>query len=253
MYGKLRARPCQRRWFSWDQPTIINKQKKKKEDKDLRRRGEGGEQKGGDPDHNRQEWLLELLVQHLGANINSRQPAAISRVAVIPSDGVLDPAHLLDEAEVLDHVLVPLLLGVDTGLSSLHRKGEDVHHNHRVIMHLALHKPHHLNVPSGAGMHHLQTDIRRRTGGHFIRITSLFSPPPFSPLPLPFSEEEEEEEEEEEGPGMCGERGTEEPSSKMMATYHFDKGNCGNLDFLEVVGTDTQERETLVEMRQEMS
>ena len=39
----------------------------------------------------------------------------------------------------------------------------------------------------------------------------------------------------------------------MMATYHFDKGNCGNLDFLEVVGTDTQERETLVEMRQEMS
>lgn len=38
--------------------------------------------------------LLKLLVKHLSADIYAWEPAAVSRMTVVPSDGILQAAHL---------------------------------------------------------------------------------------------------------------------------------------------------------------
>lgn len=40
------------------------------------------------------EWLLELLIEHLSADINAREPAAVARVAVVPANRIFKAAHL---------------------------------------------------------------------------------------------------------------------------------------------------------------
>lgn len=45
--------------------------------------------------NNCQEGILKLLIQHLGRNINSRKPASIARVWVIPSYHILQPTSLI--------------------------------------------------------------------------------------------------------------------------------------------------------------
>lgn len=47
--------------------------------------------------HNGYKRLLKLLVEHLSADIDTRQPASITGVTVIPADGVLQPANLQGE------------------------------------------------------------------------------------------------------------------------------------------------------------
>lgn len=44
--------------------------------------------------NNGDKWFLELLVQHLSAHINARQPAPISRVAVIPANHIFQSPNL---------------------------------------------------------------------------------------------------------------------------------------------------------------
>ena len=41
------------------------------------------------------EWVLEVLVQHLCGDVDTREPTAVARVGVIPTNGVLQSAHLL--------------------------------------------------------------------------------------------------------------------------------------------------------------
>jgi hypothetical protein len=43
--------------------------------------------------HDGQEGLLVLLVQHLCGAINTREPAAIPRVAVVPAHHILQATH----------------------------------------------------------------------------------------------------------------------------------------------------------------
>ena len=38
--------------------------------------------------------FLVLLVQHLGAHVDAREPAAIARVTVVPANGILHVSHL---------------------------------------------------------------------------------------------------------------------------------------------------------------
>lgn len=54
--------------------------------------------------HNGHKRLLELLVEHLGADIYARQPAAIAGVTVVPADRILQPANLRDDKETWVHV-----------------------------------------------------------------------------------------------------------------------------------------------------
>lgn len=44
--------------------------------------------------HNCNKRVLELLIGHLGVDIDTRKPATISWMRVIPSDGVLQPLYL---------------------------------------------------------------------------------------------------------------------------------------------------------------
>lgn len=45
-------------------------------------------------DNNRNERLLVALIGHLGRNIDARQPASVSRMAVVPPNSVLFPTNL---------------------------------------------------------------------------------------------------------------------------------------------------------------
>ena len=44
--------------------------------------------------HNCNKWFLKLLIQHLCAHVDSREPAAVTRVTVVPADGILQPPYL---------------------------------------------------------------------------------------------------------------------------------------------------------------
>ena len=39
--------------------------------------------------HNGDEWLLELLVEHLSADVDAGEPAAVAGMAVVPADHIL--------------------------------------------------------------------------------------------------------------------------------------------------------------------
>ena len=43
------------------------------------------------------KWFLELLIEHLSTNINSRKPAPIARVAMIPANCIFKAANLTNE------------------------------------------------------------------------------------------------------------------------------------------------------------
>ena len=44
--------------------------------------------------HDGYERLLELLVQHLGAHVDAREPTAVTRMTVIPPYGIFQSANL---------------------------------------------------------------------------------------------------------------------------------------------------------------
>lgn len=95
--------------------------------------------------HNdRDKRILELLVCHLGVHVDTREPASVSRVRMVPSHGVLEPLHSFAGLDVLDHVLVRLVLRIDTRLGTLHGQCEGVDNDERCADHFALHKPHDL-------------------------------------------------------------------------------------------------------------
>lgn len=101
------------------------------------------------------EGVLELLVVELGVDVYTREPAAISRVRVVPSDGVFEAACFLALVDVLDHVLVRLARGVDTRLCALDGQCKRVHDDERVAHHLALHQAHDLVRDARARVDHL--------------------------------------------------------------------------------------------------
>lgn len=51
--------------------------------------------------HNGYKRLLKLLVEHLSADIDTRQPASVTGVTVIPADGVFQPANLQGHSAAL--------------------------------------------------------------------------------------------------------------------------------------------------------
>lgn len=106
------------------------------------------------------EGILELLVVHLGVDVDTRKPASVAGMGVVPADGIFQPpcleimemrsahffmkmaTHLLASLDILDHVLVCLCSSVDTGFSSLNGQSERVHDDDRVPNDLSLHKTH---------------------------------------------------------------------------------------------------------------
>ena len=96
--------------------------------------------------HDSNEWVLELLVRHLSVDVDTGQPTAISRVRVIPANGMLDSTDLVADQtpkqppnsgepyplalrEILDHVLVGLIRGIDSSLCPLNRQSKGIHDN----------------------------------------------------------------------------------------------------------------------------
>jgi len=53
-----------------------------------------GEEEDHKPHHNGDEWIGEFLVVHLRVDIDAREPTAIPRMRVVPSDRILQPSYL---------------------------------------------------------------------------------------------------------------------------------------------------------------
>ena len=75
-------------------------------------------------------------------------------MTVIPSDDVLLSAALVTgRLEILDHVLVGILLGVHSGLSSLDGKAKGVGDDDGVAVSVALHQTHDFDGATGTSVH----------------------------------------------------------------------------------------------------
>lgn len=82
--------------------------------------------------HDRDKRVLELLLLHLGAHIDSGKPTPIARVGVIPPAHVLLPPCSVRSCLKVDHELVRLIMRVHTRLRPFHRQREGVHDNERI-------------------------------------------------------------------------------------------------------------------------
>ena len=96
------------------------------------------------------ETNLETLIGGLGAAVNPGEPAAVAGMGMVPADGVFQPSHALGGLNVLSHVLVALLVCIDSGLRAFNGQSEGVHDDHHVAVDLAQEKAHHLNIASGS-------------------------------------------------------------------------------------------------------
>lgn len=59
-----------------------------------RNKGHTGGHGANGVDDDSQKGFLVLLVQHLSGTVDTRHPAAVPRVAVVPAHHILQPAHL---------------------------------------------------------------------------------------------------------------------------------------------------------------
>ncbi|KAH0445812.1 Mov34-domain-containing protein, partial [Aureobasidium melanogenum] len=104
-------------------------------------------------DDNGDERVGKGLLGELSRNIDTTEPAAITRMTVVPADGVFELAGLTRTFEVFDHILVGLVLSVDSCLSSFDRQAEGVGDNKGLVQDVADHKAHDFNAATGAGVH----------------------------------------------------------------------------------------------------
>ena len=79
-------------------------------------------------DNDSNKRFLMLLIKWLCSNIDTRKPAAVSGVRVVPSTHVFRSLHLFTGIHVTAHELVCLISSVHTSLSALYWQRERVHH-----------------------------------------------------------------------------------------------------------------------------
>lgn len=88
------------------------------------------------------ERVLELLVIHLSVHVDTRQPAPVSWMRVVPSNSALESSCLFTVLDVFHHVLVRLGGSIDTGLGPLDGECKGIHDDYRVSYNLSLHETH---------------------------------------------------------------------------------------------------------------
>lgn len=115
-------------------------------------------------DHHRQERILELLVQRLRSHVDTRQPAAVSRVRVIPPDTVVGHAIRPLRLQVLDDVFVRLTLRIHPRLGSLDGEWENGEDMKRAIHNLPHQHAHDFERPAALGVNAHLPEARERTG-----------------------------------------------------------------------------------------
>jgi len=115
-------------------------------------------------DHHRQERILELLVQRLRSHVDTRQPAAVARVRVIPPDTVVGHTIRPLRLQVLDDVFVRLTLRVHPRLGSLDGEWENVEDMKRAIHNLPHQHAHDFEHPAALGVNAHLPEARERTG-----------------------------------------------------------------------------------------
>lgn len=92
--------------------------------------------------------MLELII-----DVNTGEPAAISRMAVVPSsDPFSSITHILS-SHVINHVLISFISSIDSGLGGFDGKCECVHNHECAALSLALEKTHDFNIATRFSVH----------------------------------------------------------------------------------------------------
>lgn len=113
-------------------------------------------------DHDSDGGVLHHLHGLLGVHINTGEPAAVSRVRVVPAADELGSVYFSGLVLMVDHVPIRVLGRIHSGLSSNDGQRVDVHNVHGVTDRVALQGSHHFDFSSGAAVHgHLdESDCR---------------------------------------------------------------------------------------------
>ena len=83
-------------------------------------------------------WILNHLHSLLGIDINTRQPATIPRVRVVPPTDILWSVDTCRFILVVDHEPISLLSGIHSRFSTDYRQPIHIHHIHGVTDGVAL-------------------------------------------------------------------------------------------------------------------
>jgi len=89
-----------------------------------------------------------VLMQSLVVHVNSRQPAAVARVTVVPSSDAFLSIALVLSLDVVNHVLVGIVSRIDSRFSGFDGKSKGIHDHEGVSFALALEKAHDFDVAS---------------------------------------------------------------------------------------------------------
>src|ERR1700710_1526753 len=97
---------------------------------------------------NSEERVRERLLRSLRADIDAAEPAAVARVAVVPSYRILELALVAAGLEVADHVFICFVLGIHAGFGAFDGQAEGGGYDYGVARDLALHEAHDFDRPS---------------------------------------------------------------------------------------------------------
>lgn len=104
--------------------------------------------------HDGNRRVLNLLIILLCVDIDSRQPAAVARMRVVPSTNVLRPSDLFTLLHMREHIGVSVLARVDTSLRRLDGQRKCIHDVHSVADWVALHVAHNFDISTGTCVHY---------------------------------------------------------------------------------------------------
>lgn len=81
---------------------------------------------------------------------------------MIPTQYIFQPIDSFEIFEILNHVFVAFLRGIDTGFGSMDGKGKSIDDNHILSINLARHETHDFQIATRFRVHgHLQERKRR--------------------------------------------------------------------------------------------
>jgi hypothetical protein len=103
--------------------------------------------------HDSDGRVLNHLHTLLGLNVNSGEPAAVSRMGMVPSADEFGTVNFRGFILMVQHEIVSFLACVHTCLSTFYWQAECVHDIHGVADGIPLHEAHHLNITSGLCVH----------------------------------------------------------------------------------------------------
>jgi len=103
--------------------------------------------------NNSNSWVLHHLHSRLSCDIDTREPAAVTGMRVVPSADTLWSIDFLTLILMVNHERSSILISIDSGLTGLDWETVDIHNIHSVSDWVTLEVAHDLNIATSTAMH----------------------------------------------------------------------------------------------------